>query len=88
MNATGKFSGCLIDARDDGTVWLADVGTRTCVRVAEGGRLLDRVDLPQPAFDCVIGDLDTSRTLYVAVNDFGEGSDGGPAGRILAVPLT
>ena len=83
-----------IDAHDDGTVSLADVGTRCCVRVAEGGEMLDRVDLPPSAFDCVVGDLGTGPTLYVAVNAFGAddaaadpGSDG-PAGKILAVPLT
>jgi len=77
-----------IDAHADGTVSLADVGQRCCVRVAEGGEVLDRVDLPQPAFDCVVGDLGRGPTLYVAVNDFGGDPGGGPAGRILAVPLT
>lgn len=83
-----------IDAHDDGTVSLADVGTRCCVRVAEGGEMLDRVDLPQSAFDCVVGDLGTGPTLYVAVNAFGDDDDAadpgsdGPAGKILAVPLT
>ena len=83
-----------IDAHDDATVSLADVGTRCCVRVAAGGAILDRAELPRPAFDCVIGDL-TGRgpTLYVAVNDFGtEGGGGDPTagarGQILAVPLT
>ncbi|BAK35203.1 putative lactone hydrolase [Microlunatus phosphovorus NM-1] len=74
----------------DHTVWLADVGTCSCTRIAEGGEILDRVELPQPAFDCVAGDLGTGPTLYVAVNDFGDGEDSsapgaGPAGRILAV---
>ena len=71
-----------------GTVSLADVGTRCCVRVAEGGEILDRVNLPQSAFDCVVGDLTGSGpTLYVAVNDFGGDPAAGPAGKILAVPL-
>ena len=82
-----------IDPQQDGTVWLADVGQRCCVRVAEGGELLDRVDLPQPAFDCVVGDLGSGPTLFVAVNTFGDQEGGGeqtaePAGRILAIPLT
>ncbi len=76
-----------IDAHPDGTVSLADVGTRCCVRVAEGGEILDRVDLPQSAFDCVVGDLGSGPTLYVAVNDFGGDPSAGPAGKILAVPL-
>ena len=58
-----------IDPQPDGTVWLADVGTRCCVRVAEGGEILDRVQLPQSAFDCVVGDLGGGPTLYVAVNE-------------------
>lgn len=82
-----------IDVQPDGTVWLADVGTRCCVRVAEGGEILDRVDLPQSAFDCVVGDLGSGPTLYVAVNAFGEEVGGGdpsagPAGEILAVRLS
>ena len=77
-----------IDAHPDGTVSLADVGTRCCVRIAEGGEILDRVDLPQSAFDCVVGDLGSGPTLYVAVNDFGGDPAAGPAGQILAVPLS
>jgi sugar lactone lactonase YvrE len=76
-----------IDPRPDGTVWLADVGTRCCVRVAEGGEILDRVQLPQSAFDCVVGDLGGGPTLYVAVNDFGGDPSAGPAGQIVAVQL-
>lgn len=77
-----------IDAHPDGTVSFADVGQACCVRVAEGGEVLDRVDLPQPAFDCVVGDLGDGPTLYVAVNDFGGEPSPEPAGKILAVPLT
>jgi sugar lactone lactonase YvrE len=77
-----------IDAHPDGSVSLADVGTRTCVRIVAGGEILDRVELPQSAFDCVVGDLGTGPTLYVAVNDFGGDPSAGPAGMILAVPLT
>ena len=76
------------DELGDGSVSLADVGTRCCVRVAEGGEILDRVDLPQSAFDCVVGDLGSGPTLYVAVNDFGGEPAAGPVGKILAVPLT
>jgi sugar lactone lactonase YvrE len=77
-----------IDAHPDGTVSLADVGTRCCVRIAPGGEVLDRVELPQSAFDCVVGDLGAGPTLFVAVNDFGGDPAAGPAGQILAVPLS
>ncbi|HYI55575.1 MAG TPA: SMP-30/gluconolactonase/LRE family protein, partial [Microlunatus sp.] len=75
-----------IDAHPDGTVSLADVGTRCGVRIAPGGEVLDRVELPQSAFDCVVGDLGAGPTLFVAVNDFGGDPAAGPAGQILAVP--
>ena len=45
------------------------------------------MDLPQSAFDCVVGDLGSGPTLYAAVNDFGGDPSAGPAGKILAVPL-
>jgi sugar lactone lactonase YvrE len=77
-----------IDAHPDGTVSFADVGQSCCVRVAEGGEVLDRAELPQPAFDCVVGDLGDGPTLFVAVNDFGGAPPPEPAGRILAVPLS
>jgi sugar lactone lactonase YvrE len=77
-----------IHAGTDGTVWLADVGTRCCVRVAAGGAQLDRIDLPRGAFDCVVGDLGTGPTLYVGVNEFGGDPAAGPQGQIHAVPLT
>jgi sugar lactone lactonase YvrE len=77
-----------IDAHPDGTVSLADVGTRCGVRIAPGGEVLDRVELPQSAFDCVVGDLGAGPTLFVAVNDFGGDPAAGPAGQILAVPLS
>lgn len=77
-----------IDVQDDGTVWLADVGTHCCVRVAEGGAQLDRIDVPRGAFDCVVGDLGAGPTLFVGVNEFGGDPAAGPRGQILAVPLS
>lgn len=47
-----------------GAVWLADVGTSRCVRVAPGGTTLDEVRLDRGCFACVLGGPDR-RTLYV-----------------------
>jgi sugar lactone lactonase YvrE len=49
----------------DGAAWYADVGDRCCVRVAEGGEVLNRVQLDRGAFACMLGGPDGS-TLYVA----------------------
>lgn len=47
-----------------GAVWYADVAHAQCVRVAEGGRILDRVELDRGVFACVLGG-DTEPTLYL-----------------------
>ena len=54
--------GICLDA--DGAAWYADVPHRCCVRVAEGGEVLDRVDLDRGAFACMLGGQD-GRTLHV-----------------------
>jgi sugar lactone lactonase YvrE len=45
--------GITIDAA--GAVWYADVPHAQCVRVAEGGEVLDRITLDRGAFACVLG---------------------------------
>ena len=54
--------GVTIDAA--GAVWYADVPHRQCVRVAEGGAVLDRVPLDRGGFACVLGGAD-GRTLFM-----------------------
>jgi len=48
----------------DGAAWYADVGDRCCVRVREGGEVLQRVQLDRGAFACMLGG-DDRRTLFV-----------------------
>lgn len=52
----------------DGAAWYADVGDRCCVRVAEGGRVLDRVGFDRGAFACMLGGdpgTEAAGTLFV-----------------------
>jgi sugar lactone lactonase YvrE len=49
----------------DGAAWYADVGDCCCVRVAEGGEALQRVQLDRGAFACMLGGRKGS-TLFVA----------------------
>jgi sugar lactone lactonase YvrE len=51
----------------DGAVWFADVPNQQCVRVEEGGRVLDTVHVDRAAFACMLGGHD-GRTLYVAAS--------------------
>jgi sugar lactone lactonase YvrE len=54
--------GICVDA--EGAVWYATVPGRRCVRVAEGGRVLETVELDRGGFACVLGGPDR-RTLFV-----------------------
>lgn len=54
--------GICLDA--DGAAWYADVGTRRCVRVREGGEVLSTVALDRGAFACMLGGPD-GRTLFM-----------------------
>jgi sugar lactone lactonase YvrE len=48
----------------DGTVWVANALGHECVRVAEGGEILERVTTSQGCFACMLGDEDR-QTLYL-----------------------
>jgi sugar lactone lactonase YvrE len=59
--------GICIDA--EGAVWFADVPNHHCVRVREGGEVLQTVDLEVGAFACMLGG-DDGRTLYMVVREW------------------
>jgi sugar lactone lactonase YvrE len=75
--------GICLDA--EGAVWYGDVGNRRCVRVREGGDVLQVFDLDRGCFACVLGGPDR-RTLFMAVKQGSPGSRaGGPRmGQLLA----
>ncbi len=54
--------GICLDA--DNAVWYADVGNKRCVRVREGGQVLQTVDLDRGCFACMLGGPDR-RTLFM-----------------------
>jgi sugar lactone lactonase YvrE len=84
----GPPDGICIDA--DGAVWYADVPNRRCVRLREGGEVLDAVELDRGCFACMLGGED-GRTLFVnAANWAGtEAIDKGPrTGQVLAVEVS
>jgi sugar lactone lactonase YvrE len=60
--------GICLDA--EGAVWYADVPHAHCVRVAEGGEVLQTVDLGRGGFACVLGGPER-RTLYAVTNEWG-----------------
>jgi sugar lactone lactonase YvrE len=71
----------------DGAVWYGDVPNRSCVRVGEGGAVLDSIALDRGCFACVLGG-DDGRMLFMAVNEW-RGAEslasGARAGQVLTV---
>jgi sugar lactone lactonase YvrE len=78
--------GICLDA--EGAVWYADVGNKRCVRVREGGEVLDVIDLDRGCFACMLGGPDR-RTLFMTVNEWRgtEGMGGVRKGQVLAVEV-
>ncbi|MFD1935636.1 MULTISPECIES: SMP-30/gluconolactonase/LRE family protein [Nonomuraea] len=60
----GTPDGICLDAGN--AVWYADVPNRRCVRVAEGGTVLDTVTLDRGAFACALGGTDGTTLFIVA----------------------
>jgi sugar lactone lactonase YvrE len=58
----GTPDGICIDA--EGTVWYADVPNKRCVRVREGGEVLQTVELDRGCFACMLGGVD-GKTLFM-----------------------
>jgi sugar lactone lactonase YvrE len=59
--------GICVDA--EGAVWYATVPGRRCVRVADGGQVLQTVPLDRGGFACVLGGPDR-RTLFVTAAEW------------------
>ena len=78
--------GICLDA--DGAVWYGDVGNNRCVRVREGGEVLQMIDLDRGCFACVLGGPDR-RTLFMTVNAWAgaEGMGGTRQGQVLSVDV-
>jgi sugar lactone lactonase YvrE len=70
----------------DGAVWYADVPNKHCVRVRDGGAVLETVAIDRGCFSCALGGPDGKTLLITAAAWTGAPTGGGRTGRIVAVP--
>jgi sugar lactone lactonase YvrE len=79
----GAPDGICLDAEN--AIWYGDVPNKRCVRVREGGEVLQTIELDRGCFACTLGGAD-KRTLFMTANDWrGPASmtDGARAGQVL-----
>jgi sugar lactone lactonase YvrE len=83
----GAPDGICVDA--DGAVWYADVPNKRCVRVREGGEVLQTVEAGRGCFSCVLGGP-RGHTLFIVGQEwrgFEHMADGPRTGRVLTVDV-
>jgi sugar lactone lactonase YvrE len=79
--------GICLDAQ--GAIWYADVPNRHCVRVREGGEVLQTITADRGCFSCALGGPD-GRTLFIMAAQW-NGPDqmfqGEPTGQLLTIDV-
>src|SRR5437773_7405602 len=66
-SATASPTASCIDA--DNAVWYGDVPNKRCVRVREGGEVLQRINLDRGCFACMLGGVG-KRTLFLIATEW------------------
>lgn len=83
----GFPDGICLDA--EGMVWYGDVPNQCCVRVREGGEVLQRIALDRGCFACMLGGTEKRTLFLLAASWSGPESlgDGQPTGQVLAAEV-
>lgn len=82
----GAPDGICLDQED--AVWYADVPHKHCIRVTEGGNILQTISLDRGCFACMLGG-EGRRTLYIVAREWGGPAnmpDHSRTGQVLSSP--
>ena len=77
--------GCALDA--EGAIWMADAFGAGCLRIAEGGEVLETVVASQTVFACALGGTDGHTLFMVTAPAFGADQTGAGRGRVEVVQV-
>ena len=83
----GVPDGICLDAEN--AIWYADVPNKRCVRVREGGEVLQTINLNRGCFACALGGPDM-RTLFMVATEWrgpAHIADGPRTGQILSIKI-
>jgi sugar lactone lactonase YvrE len=72
----------------EGAVWYGDVPNKRCVRVREGGEVLQTIELDRGCFACMLGGPD-GKTLFMVTQEWSgmeSPTDGERTGQLLTAP--
>jgi sugar lactone lactonase YvrE len=72
----------------EGAVWYADVPNKRCVRVREGGEVLQTIELDRGCFACMLGGIEGT-TLFMVAQEWGgmeSTAEGERTGQLLTIP--
>jgi len=82
----GVPDGICVDT--EGAVWYGDVPNKRCVRVRQGGQILQEIDLDRGCFACMLGG-DDGMTLFMVATEWRgteNMAEGGGTGQIFTLP--
>jgi sugar lactone lactonase YvrE len=76
--------GICLDA--EGAVWYGSVPAQHCVRVREGGEVLQAIELDRGCFSCALGGTGDAPTLFMVANAWGDPESAERTGQVLTAP--